>query len=159
MVLLLLLLLADIQKGMGTERSLTTNILTAIICPRNTYGIVGDTTLGRKYGQVHTPCTACPANMITGYKNTADEQVASVVYYVSSAAGLSATALLNGTFREPAAAVAITPGTSSETGSGSGYYHVRACVSRPGYGYYEGASQRCKTGFYNAAGNDRPCQQ
>eukprot|EP00775_Hariotina_reticulata_P007892 gene7892-8088_t len=148
-----------IQRGMGTERSVTNSALNAIICPRNTYGIVGDPSLGRKYGLVHTPCTACPTSMITGYRSTSDVQVRRAVYHSNDSAGLTTQQLLSGAYLEPTSNVTVAVPTPSDTGSGTGFYHVRACTSRPGYGYDSNTSKKCDLGYYNAGGNDGPCQQ
>jgi hypothetical protein len=143
---------ADIQQGMGTERTLTNGAVKAVICPSNTYGVVAT-----KYGVVHSPCTACPTNMVTGYPIT-DVKAADIDYHVGSGTGLTATELFAIT-AEPVATITTAAGAASASGSGTGYYSVKACLNRPGFGYYNGASQKCPQGFYNAAGTDTPCSQ
>eukprot|EP00775_Hariotina_reticulata_P005167 gene5167-5405_t len=146
---------------MGTERTLTTNALKAVICPSNTYGVIGADGSGKKYGLDHSPCTACPANMITGYPVSGPAKADSITYHVSTGTGLSATELLSGNYNaNPAATLATLAATNvTGTGSGAGYYDVKACVNRPGFGYYSGASQKCPQGYFNAAGSDTPCSQ
>jgi hypothetical protein len=141
-----------IQQGMGTERTLTNGAVKAVICPSNTYGVVAT-----KYGVVHSPCTACPTNMVTGYPIT-DVKAADIDYHVGSGTGLTATELFAIT-AEPVATITTAAGAASASGSGTGYYSVKACLNRPGFGYYNGASQKCPQGFYNAAGTDTPCSQ
>jgi len=155
------LLPADIQQGMGTERTLTNNALKAVICPSNTYGVGGANGSARNFGLDHSPCTACPANMITGHLVTAAVKAVGIRYHVSYGTGLSSNALLNGSFNsEPAQTLLTGPATSdADTGSGTGYHTVKACANRPGFGYYNGASQMCPQGFYNAAGSNTPCSQ
>jgi hypothetical protein len=147
---------------MGTERTLTTNSLRAVICPVNTYGVVGADVTGFKYGLDHSPCTACPANMITGYATGAPYRAASIAYHFGApSTGFNATSLLalTGGAVEPNSTVSTVAGASTDAGSGTGYFDVKACVNRPGFGYYNGASQKCPQGFYNAAGTDTPCSQ
>eukprot|EP00775_Hariotina_reticulata_P009696 gene9696-9855_t len=147
-----------IQQGMGTERTLTTNALRAVVCPANTYGVAGADVSLKKFGLDHSPCTACPANMITGYPTVATVQATGISYHVTTGTGLNTTSLFAIT-AEPSATFSTVAGTSSATGSGTGYYDVKACVNRPGFGYYNGASQKCPQGFFNAAGTDTPCSQ
>jgi hypothetical protein len=67
-----LLLYADIQRGMGVvsmrDLKTGTTYFKAVVCPEDSYGITGsNTTTGifKKYGRTVTPCTACPTNMKT----------------------------------------------------------------------------------------------
>jgi hypothetical protein len=98
--------------------------------------------------------------MITGYKSTSDVQIRRVVYYsVSGSDALTTQELLSGSYLEATSEISIDVPTPSDTGSGTGFYHTKACSSRPGYGFDDGASRKCSRGFYNAGGNDWPCQE
>jgi hypothetical protein len=85
-------------------------------------------------------------------------KAADIDYHVDSGTGLTATELF-AIVDEPEKTITTVAGAASASGSGTGYYSVKACLNRPGFGYYNGASQKCPQGFYNAAGTDTPCSQ
>jgi hypothetical protein len=118
---------------MGAIRNGTIGgVLNAILCPANTYGVVDE-----KYGLVVTPCTPCPTNLVTPATSTDATLKAQSYLSVSG----------------------ITTATTSIASTGTGYFNVAACLTQAGYGYYNGASQQCPKGFYNAAGNRDVCKQ
>ncbi|WIA29465.1 hypothetical protein OEZ86_011966 [Tetradesmus obliquus] len=133
-----------IQRGMGAvfERNQTTSatVLRAIICPADHYGVVGvqgTDDIWKKYGRLATPCTQCPTNMITS-GDSANLKVANIQV--------------------------INPTNDQQTGdfvaeSSEGYYTVDSCFTKPGYGYLQGASQKCADGYWSAGGTRLPCTQ
>lgn len=129
-LLSLLCWVAVIQKGMGTliVRNGTGKVtLLAQVCPANSYGIDD----AKKFGRIATPCAPCPANMATAGKNgTAAVQITS---YLGN------------------------DGLNHNIDTDQGYFGIGACMSKPGYGYYNGNAQKCPKGTYNPGGNQMPC--
>jgi hypothetical protein len=131
-----------------------------MICPANTFGVVGDAAEDgsyRRYGVDYTVCTACPTNMFTGWEHGLDIQAASIQYFVNNSQGLSTADLLSGLYTEPTTFILVTNGTMALEGSGSGYYSVRACTNKARFGYPGGSGKRCARGYYAPTGEEGPC--
>lgn len=121
-----------IQRGMGAviSRSVMTgrDVLVASFCPANFYGIEAE----KKYGRVATPCTACPAGLLTGQNAATADNSRATTYLVNDVS---------------------TPNPSATTG----YYSSDACLTPAGWGFTSNNAQRCPQGFWNAGQNRLPC--
>ena len=89
-----------IPAGYGSD--LVGDVLTATICPANTYGRPNAT-----YGLLEVECTKCPEN--------------------------------------------------TETNTTTGNTDIGACLTKPGYGYDDGAVNQCDFGTYAPGGTDDAC--
>jgi hypothetical protein len=104
--------------GVVSMRDLVTGTtyFKAVVCPADSYGINGPdpaTGVFKKYGRTVTPCTACPANMLTAQYATPEENAANKItgYLTKSGAG-------NLGF------------TNTPYSAAGGYYSIDACATR-----------------------------
>lgn len=121
-----------IQRGMGAVVSrnvaASRDVLLATFCPANFYGIDAE----KKYGRVATPCSPCPAGLLTGMNATDANSTRATTYLVNDA---------------------VTPNPSLTTG----YFGTAACSTPPGWGFTSNNAQICPQGSWNAGQNRLPC--